>query len=153
MSELKKFPEGFYWGAATASYQVEGGIENTDWAESGRAGRVPVCGIACDHYHRYEEDFDIAMALEHNAHRRSVRWRRQAPRDLGRTETIAPVGGVGDFSSGRLLFAVDAFELEGAVEDEFRSSGFPRLATHARAPGGVEGGAGHRGAGLQFRAA
>jgi beta-glucosidase/6-phospho-beta-glucosidase/beta-galactosidase len=38
----KKFPDGFYWGAATASYQVEGGIENTDWAKAARDGRVPL---------------------------------------------------------------------------------------------------------------
>src|SRR5215208_5756438 len=25
------FPEGFMWATATASYQVEGGIENNDW--------------------------------------------------------------------------------------------------------------------------
>ena len=75
----KKFPEGFYWGAATASYQVEGGIENTDWAKASREGLVPVCGIACDHYHRYEEDFDIAKSLGHTAHRFSVEWARIEP--------------------------------------------------------------------------
>ena len=30
--EILKFPEKFFWGSATASYQVEGGIENNDWA-------------------------------------------------------------------------------------------------------------------------
>ena len=75
----KKFPEGFYWGAATASYQVEGGIENTDWAEAARDGRVPVCGVACDHYNRYERDFDIAKSLGHTAHRFSVEWTRIEP--------------------------------------------------------------------------
>ncbi len=76
---MKKFPEGFFWGAATASYQVEGGIENTDWAEAARAGRVPVCGIACDHYHRFEADFDLAKELGHTAHRFSVEWARIEP--------------------------------------------------------------------------
>ena len=76
----KKFPQGFYWGAATASYQVEGGIENTDWAEAARDGRVPVCGIACDHYNRYEGDFDIAKSLGHTAHRFSVEWARIEPK-------------------------------------------------------------------------
>ncbi|MEZ4200787.1 MAG: family 1 glycosylhydrolase [Candidatus Paceibacterota bacterium] len=74
-----KFPDGFYWGAATASYQVEGGIENTDWAEAAREGRVPPCGRACDHYNRYEEDFDIAKSLGHNAHRFSLEWARIEP--------------------------------------------------------------------------
>ena len=79
MFKDKKFPVGFYWGAATASYQVEGGIENCDWAEAARARRVPVCGRACDHYNRYEADFDIAKSLGHNAHRFSVEWARIEP--------------------------------------------------------------------------
>ena len=78
---LKRFPQGFLWGAATASYQVEGGIENTDWAEAARAGRVPPCGTACDHYHRYEADFDIAKSLGHNAHRLSIEWARIEPEE------------------------------------------------------------------------
>jgi beta-glucosidase len=76
---MKKFPEGFLWGAATASYQVEGGIENCDWAQAAREGRVPVCGRACEHYTRYGEDFDIAKSLGHNAHRFSVEWARIEP--------------------------------------------------------------------------
>jgi beta-glucosidase len=78
MSE-KKFPEGFLWGAATASYQVEGGIENCDWAQAAREQRVPVCGRACEHYTRFEEDFDIAKSLGHTAHRFSVEWARIEP--------------------------------------------------------------------------
>ena len=78
---MKSFPENFYWGAATASYQVEGGIENTDWAKAARDGRVPVCGLACDHYNRYEADFDLAEDLGHNAHRFSVEWARIEPED------------------------------------------------------------------------
>ncbi len=74
-------PKNFYWGAATASYQVEGGIENTDWAKAAREGRVPPCGRACDHYHRYEEDFDIAQSLGHNAHRFSIEWARIEPEE------------------------------------------------------------------------
>lgn len=75
----KKFPDGFYWGAATAAYQVEGGIENTDWAKAALSGRVPVCAAACDHYNRYEVDFDIIKELGHTAHRLSVEWARIEP--------------------------------------------------------------------------
>ncbi|MFT7644753.1 MAG: beta-glucosidase [Candidatus Paceibacteria bacterium] len=77
----KIFPEGFYWGAATASYQVEGGIEDTDWAEAAREERVPPCGKACDHYNRYEQDFDIAKELGHTAHRFSIEWARIEPEE------------------------------------------------------------------------
>lgn len=78
---MKQFPDGFYWGAATASFQVEGGIENTDWAKAAREGKVPPCGAACDHYHRFNEDFDIAKSLGHNAHRFSVEWARIEPEE------------------------------------------------------------------------
>lgn len=77
----RRFPEGFYWGAATAAYQVEGGIENCDWAQAAREGKVPRCGRACDHYNRYEEDFDIAVELGHNCHRISIEWARIEPEE------------------------------------------------------------------------
>ena len=78
---MKTFPDGFYWGAATASYQVEGGIENTDWAKAADEGRVPPCGRACDHYNRFKLDFDIAKDLGHTAHRFSVEWARIEPEE------------------------------------------------------------------------
>lgn len=79
MSTQLKFPDGFLWGAALASYQVEGGIEHNDWAQAARSGRVPACGRACDHFNRFEEDFDIAVNLGHNAHRLSLEWARIEP--------------------------------------------------------------------------
>lgn len=78
---VKKFPENFYWGAATASYQVEGGIENCDWAAAARRGQVPVCGRAADHYNLFESDFDIAKELGHNCHRISIEWARIEPEE------------------------------------------------------------------------
>lgn len=61
--------------------QVEGGITTSDWAAAERAGTVPPIGVADDHYHRYEEDFDIAKELGHNAHRFSVEWARVEPEE------------------------------------------------------------------------
>lgn len=75
------FPNDFYWGASAAGYQVEGGIENTDWADAAREGRVPPCGRGCDHFHRYEEDFDLVKSLGHNAHRLGVEWARIEPEE------------------------------------------------------------------------
>ncbi|MEZ0367562.1 MAG: family 1 glycosylhydrolase, partial [Candidatus Sericytochromatia bacterium] len=63
LPEFLTFPEDFVWGAATSSYQVEGGIVN-DWSAAGFDA-----GQAVDHFHRYEEDFDHAHAMGHNAHR------------------------------------------------------------------------------------
>ena len=71
---ILKFPENFLWGTATSAYQVEGGIKNCDWAKWKDAG------LACDHYHRYEEDFDLAKNILHNnAHRFSIEWSRIEP--------------------------------------------------------------------------
>jgi beta-glucosidase len=70
----KTFPKGFLWGSATSAYQVEGGNNNSDWEH----WRVKA-GRACDHYHRFEEDFDIAKSLNQNAHRLSIEWARVEP--------------------------------------------------------------------------
>ncbi len=78
---MKKFPDNFLWGSSTAAYQVEGGIENTDWAQAAREGRVPLCGRACDHYNLYEKDFDIIVALGHNTHKISIEWARIEPEE------------------------------------------------------------------------
>lgn len=88
-----KFPKGFYWGAGTSAHQVEGYNRNdwTEWEESperldeltGR-GEDPagyISGRACDHYHRFREDFDMAKTLGHNAHRFSIEWSRMEPEE------------------------------------------------------------------------
>jgi len=72
---LLKFPDKFYWGTATSAYQVEGGIRN-DWSE---AGPKFDAGKACDHYNRFEEDFDLAKEMNNNAHRFSIEWARVEP--------------------------------------------------------------------------
>ncbi len=81
MQKSVSFPKGFLWGGATASYQVEGGIFNNNWAEASRQGKVPKCGQAADHYNRFEEDFDIARDLGHKVHRLSVEWSRIEPEE------------------------------------------------------------------------
>ncbi|TSA44972.1 glycoside hydrolase family 1 protein [bacterium] len=104
--KILKFPEGFLWGVATSAYQVEGGNTN-DWSEwekknakrlSGKAEKkwqpwqkkkFPemfeaenyICDQACDHYNRYEEDFDIAKSLNLNAFRISIEWSRIEPEE------------------------------------------------------------------------
>lgn len=75
------FPEGFLWGASISSMQTEGGIENNDWAEAERQGKTPKIGEACDFYHRYESDLDIAKSLNFNTFRFSVEWARVEPEE------------------------------------------------------------------------
>jgi len=72
---MLKFPENFLWGTATSAYQVEGGIENCDWADEFPAGR------ACDHYNLYEKDFDLIKSLNQNAYRFSIEWSRIEPKE------------------------------------------------------------------------
>src|SRR3990167_18398 len=77
-----KFPQGFFWGAATSAYQVEGGNANSDWWEwEQRAGLKEVSGLACRHYELYARDFDLAKGLNHNCHRFSLEWSRIQPRE------------------------------------------------------------------------
>ncbi|MDD5397182.1 MAG: family 1 glycosylhydrolase [Candidatus Moranbacteria bacterium] len=105
---LKKlqFPKGFLWGSATSAHQVEGGTRN-NWSqwEQMNATRLSqeaktkwkfwqqekfpemfepknyISGLACDHYNRFEADFDIAKELGHNAHRFSIEWSRIEPEE------------------------------------------------------------------------
>lgn len=77
------FPENFLWGAATSSYQVEGGIYANDWAEFEKRPGVITngdkCGAACDHYNRYAEDIKLARELNLKIFRMSVEWSRIEP--------------------------------------------------------------------------
>lgn len=72
---MKKFPKNFFWGTATSAYQVEGGIKN-DWS---MVGKKYDAGKACDHYNRFEQDFDLAKKMNNNAHRFSIEWARIEP--------------------------------------------------------------------------
>lgn len=76
-----QFPKGFFWGAGTSSYQIEGGNFNCDWYEWEKEKGLEQCGKADDSYHRYEEDFDLAQKLNHNTHRFSLEWSRINPRE------------------------------------------------------------------------
>jgi beta-glucosidase len=77
-----RFPPGFLWGAATSSHQVEGNCVDNDWWAWEQAGKVRVpSGDACDHFHRFREDFDLARSVGHNAHRFSLEWSRIEPEE------------------------------------------------------------------------
>ncbi|MCC6352672.1 MAG: beta-glucosidase [Verrucomicrobiae bacterium] len=89
---MSSFPRNFWWGAATAAYQVEGAA-----AEDGRGpsvwdtfSRTPgrVMGgdtgdIACDHYHRLEEDVGLMAELGIGHYRFSISWPRVMPDGRG----------------------------------------------------------------------
>lgn len=82
----------FVWGAATASYQVEGGayedgkglnIWDVFCSEEGHIYENQTGDIACDSYHRMEEDVAIMKKLGLKAYRFSVNWARILPEGTG----------------------------------------------------------------------
>ena len=78
-----KFPEGFLWGSAASAHQTEGGNYNswTEWEKiPGKISDGTNSRISCDHYNRYEEDFDLAKRLGHQVHRFSIEWSRIEPK-------------------------------------------------------------------------
>ena len=86
------FRDDFVWGAATASYQVEGaafedGRGYTVWDDfcrrPGKTFRGENGDVACDHYHRYKEDVALMRALNLKAYRFSIAWSRILPEGAG----------------------------------------------------------------------
>lgn len=78
------FPQGFLWGTATASHQVEGNNTNNNWyaweQQEGRIIQEHKCAASTDWWSgRWREDFDRAAEAGQNAHRLSVEWSRIQP--------------------------------------------------------------------------
>ena len=77
-----QFPHNFFWGAATSAYQTEGNNVDSDWWDwEKRVGLKETSGLACQHYQLYQQDFDLARELNHNAHRLSIEWSRIEPQE------------------------------------------------------------------------
>ncbi len=86
------FPKHFIFGAATASYQIEGGwnldgkglsIWDEMCREKGKIRNGQTGDIACDHYHRYPEDVGLMQQLGLDAYRFSLSWSRIFPEGTG----------------------------------------------------------------------
>lgn len=87
------FPKEFLWGAATASYQVEGAFDEDGKGESiwdrfshtpGKVLNGDTGDVACDHYHRYRDDVKLMRNLGLKAYRFSISWPRIFPSGGGR---------------------------------------------------------------------
>ena len=86
------FPEGFLWGTATASYQVEGAVReegrgvsiwDTFSHTSGKTHNGDTGDVADDHFHRYKTDVALMKALGVKGYRFSVAWPRIFPEGTG----------------------------------------------------------------------
>ena len=88
-----KFPEGFLWGSATASYQVEGAVKEDGRGQSiwdtfshtpGKTHNGDTGDVADDDYHRYREDIAIMKELGLKTCRFSIAWPRIFPEGTGK---------------------------------------------------------------------
>jgi beta-glucosidase len=89
---LLRFPDGFQWGAATASYQIEGGWQEDGKGESiwdrfahtpGRIKNGDTGDLACDSYHRSLEDVALLREMHLRSYRFSIAWPRIQPDGRG----------------------------------------------------------------------
>ena len=87
------FPAEFVWGAATASYQIEGAANEDGRGESiwdrfsatpGKVRTGDTGLVACDFYHRYPDDIALMRDLGLDAFRFSIAWPRILPEGRGR---------------------------------------------------------------------
>ena len=86
------FPPDFVWGAATASYQIEGAVHEDGRGESvwdrfcatpGAVRNGETGEVACDFYHRYPADIELMQELGVGAFRFSIAWPRILPEGRG----------------------------------------------------------------------
>lgn len=119
MNSTPPFPKTFWWGAATAAYQVEGAV-----AEGGRGPSIwdtfshtpgtttdgDTGDVAADHYHRVTEDVALMRSLGLRAYRLSISWSRVQP------------GGRGDLNREGVAFYVNLL-------DELRAAGIEPVVT------------------------
>ena len=98
MSRIE-FPEGFHWGAATASYQIEGAWKEDGKGESiwdrfahseGRIAGGDTGDVACDSYHRFREDVALLAELGLGSYRFSIAWPRIQPEGRGAVANRQP---------------------------------------------------------------
>jgi beta-glucosidase len=91
-ADRRRFPDGFLWGTATASYQIEGAVNEDGrgpsiWDTFSRTPGKTVNGatgdVADDHYHRYKDDVQLMKALGVKTYRFSIAWPRVFPQGAG----------------------------------------------------------------------
>jgi beta-glucosidase len=88
----RRFPDGFLWGASTSAYQIEGAVDEDGRGRSiwdtfshtpGKVHGGDTGDIACDSYHRSDEDLGLLDELGLSAYRFSIAWPRVQPTGQG----------------------------------------------------------------------
>ncbi|MBD7919584.1 beta-glucosidase [Cellulomonas sp. Sa3CUA2] len=88
----RQFPADFLWGSATASYQIEGAVDEDGRTPSiwdtfshtpGKVLDGDTGDVAVDHYHRVPQDVAIMKDLGLQAYRFSISWSRIVPGGTG----------------------------------------------------------------------
>ena len=91
-ADVIRFPKDFWWGTATAAYQIEGAWNEDGKGESiwdrfshapGKVKNGDTGDFACDHYHRYRDDIALMRSLRLNSYRFSTAWTRIQPGGKG----------------------------------------------------------------------
>jgi len=109
------FPADFLWGAATASFQVEGAgredgrgqsIWDTFCRTPGKVHAGDNGEVSCDQYHRYPEDIALMKQAGIKAYRFSIAWPRIIPGGVG------PVNPAGVAYYKRLIAALEEAGIE-----------------------------------------
>jgi len=86
------FPRNFFWGTATAAYQIEGACKEDGRGESiwdrfahtnGKIKNGDTGDLACDSYRRWREDISLMRAMNLNSYRFSISWPRIQPSGSG----------------------------------------------------------------------
>ena len=92
---MANFPQGFIWGAATSSYQIEGAAYEDGRGQSiwdtfsktpGKVAKGDTGDVANDHYHRYPEDIALMKEIGLQGYRFSFAWPRLFPDGDSRRE-------------------------------------------------------------------
>ncbi|HJS97208.1 MAG TPA: GH1 family beta-glucosidase [Solirubrobacteraceae bacterium] len=88
----RHFPPGFLWGASTSAYQIEGAVHEDGRGQSiwdtyshtpGKVHGGDTGDIACDSYHRLDEDLSLLSELAVDGYRFSIAWPRIQPAGRG----------------------------------------------------------------------